>query len=331
MPGELRSILGSLIGVLPCLLVQSARAQGVDLFRTTPTFDVGEGPAAIVTCDLNQDGRPDVVTANELFDDIAVLLNDGAGGFFTQVRFGVGPTPVDLVCVDLDNDGKLDVATVNAGDWPVTILRGNGDGTFAVETARLQFDFYSDPTALAVGRLDGDDSIDIVVVSVSDMAFLFGPPNFGSPPVYDIIVEYGGADVVAIADVDDDHINDLVTARRLFWGIGDGRFLRTNLQNTYESSVTTANIDNDAHLDLLLSGPSRINLFRGLGSRTFAAATQIEIGLRLSQAAVADLDGDARLDILTTNEAANDDHPTGSVRRRSRLDGILSFYYREAA
>ena len=62
MAGELRSVPGFLLVVFLCLPVQPARAQGVDLFRTTPTFDVGDGPTAIVTCDLNQDGRPDVVT-----------------------------------------------------------------------------------------------------------------------------------------------------------------------------------------------------------------------------------------------------------------------------
>ena len=34
--------------------ILAATAQEPDLFRTTPTFDVGDGPAAIVSCDLNQ-------------------------------------------------------------------------------------------------------------------------------------------------------------------------------------------------------------------------------------------------------------------------------------
>ena len=43
-----------------CLLMFSQRglAQDMDLFQTTPTFSVGRGPAAIVTCDLNEDGFP---------------------------------------------------------------------------------------------------------------------------------------------------------------------------------------------------------------------------------------------------------------------------------
>ena len=66
--------------------VSVAQAQDPDLFRPTPIFAVGNGPPAIVSCDLNEDGIPDVLTANEALDEVAVLLSDGLDGFWPQVR-----------------------------------------------------------------------------------------------------------------------------------------------------------------------------------------------------------------------------------------------------
>lgn len=93
--GLRRRIKALVVPVLAATIL-TALAHEIDLFWTTPAYDVGDGSTAIASCDLNQDGRPDVVTSNGLFGDSAVLLNDKAGSFFPQVRFGVELTPGDL-------------------------------------------------------------------------------------------------------------------------------------------------------------------------------------------------------------------------------------------
>ena len=143
-------IMCFVILVATAIRTQYIDAGETELFRTTPVFGVGQGPTAIVSCDLNKDGIQDVVTANQTFNDIAVLLSDGMGGFRPQVRFGVGGSPRDLECVDLDGDGNLDVVTVNSNST-ASILRGNGDGTFMV--GALSVSVISAPLSLAVGLL----------------------------------------------------------------------------------------------------------------------------------------------------------------------------------
>ena len=60
------------------LAAGTATAQEPDLFRTTPAFDVGDGPTNVVSCDLNEDGLPDVVTADKTFNDVAVIAAQSA-------------------------------------------------------------------------------------------------------------------------------------------------------------------------------------------------------------------------------------------------------------
>ena len=307
MNARLRRRIESLVVSVIVVSMRSAVAQEVDLFRTTPAYDVGDGPTAIVSCDLNQDGWPDVVTANELFDDIAVLLNDQAGSFFPQVRFGVGPAPIDLACVDLDNDEKLDVVTLNSGADTLSILRGNGDGTFAVATITISLPVNGSVKAIAVGRLDGDDSADIVVVADEKHVLLFGPPGFDTPKTYTIVHEPLGSDVVNIADLDGDEKLDVVTEAWVAWGNGDRSFDVDPLNIlAIATSIVAGHMNGDSNLDLLYSTLDDVRILRGLGSRSFAGFVSVDVGPGASQLKVRDVNGDGRIDILTSNQDTND-------------------------
>src|SRR5690606_31464990 len=81
-----------------------------------------------------------------------------------------------VALADLDRDGALDlVLTFADGTDRVEVRRGNGDGTFAAPTtAPIGAD--TDPTALALGDLDGDGVLDAVVTEVAAGAvrMLFG-------------------------------------------------------------------------------------------------------------------------------------------------------------
>src|SRR6478672_6695960 len=94
---------------------------------------VGKGPGSVALADFNSDGKPDLVTANELSGDASVLLGNGKDGFSPAPGspFPAGPNPNDLAVGDLNRDGRLDLAFANHETQHLTVLLGDGKGRFA--------------------------------------------------------------------------------------------------------------------------------------------------------------------------------------------------------
>lgn len=102
-------------------------------FARDAVVDVdGTCPLDVALADVNRDGHPDVITANNASDDVSVLAGDGAGGFQPAAAFspfdvgGSGPTAVAVA--DLNHDGRPDVVTANFssndfGDVSVLLAR----------------------------------------------------------------------------------------------------------------------------------------------------------------------------------------------------------------
>lgn len=101
-----------------------------DGFADQLLFPVGKRPGAVAVGDINGDGRPDVVVANESPDappgTVSVLLNRGGTpfeGFDEQLEFIVGSGPRDIALADFDGDGWLDVVTANHDSDNLSLLR----------------------------------------------------------------------------------------------------------------------------------------------------------------------------------------------------------------
>ena len=109
---------------------------GDGTFAAEPSFAVGKSPVSVVVAkgvtDLNGDGKPDLVTANQGSNDVSVLLGLGDGTFAAEQRFAVGvsASPTSVAVADLNGDGIPDLAITDKQFSAVTILLGGDDGTF---------------------------------------------------------------------------------------------------------------------------------------------------------------------------------------------------------
>ena len=106
---------------------------------STDNTDLGGGsPVAIVTGDFNQDGKPDLATANAGSSNVSILLGDGIGGFSAStVGIDGGLEPTSLTVQDFNLDGSPDLATRNSLSQNETILLGDGLGEFLATTIEL--------------------------------------------------------------------------------------------------------------------------------------------------------------------------------------------------
>src|SRR5262249_29455325 len=104
---------------------------------TTPSFagpysyPVGTTPVAVAAVEVNGDGRPDLLGANQGSNTVAVLLNQTAAGasipsFAAATSFSVGTLPRSVAAADVNGDGLPDLLVANQGSNTVSVLLNTG-------------------------------------------------------------------------------------------------------------------------------------------------------------------------------------------------------------
>jgi len=102
--------------------VLSGRGDGT--FRKPILSSTGEGtnPYSLAIADFNQDGVPDVVTANFVSSTASVLLGIGSGAFEIPINAGpVGNSTYGVTAGNFNADMKPDFATANANTNNITV------------------------------------------------------------------------------------------------------------------------------------------------------------------------------------------------------------------
>ena len=154
---------------------------GNGTFQTAVTYSSGGvGAESVAVADMNGDGKPDLLVADNCIGigpcakgrtaGVGVLLGNGDGTFKPAVTHSSGSgSPIYSIAVaDVNSDGKLDLLLPNAWDATVGVLLGNGDGTFQTAVTygsggvpSAQFE------AVAVADVNGDGKPDLIVTSDS--------------------------------------------------------------------------------------------------------------------------------------------------------------------
>jgi hypothetical protein len=323
------------------LLNTTAPGSTTASFAAQQTFATGSSPISVAAADLNGDGKPDLVVANELDNTVSVMLNTTAPGatipsFAAQKTFATGSSPGGVAVADLNGDGRTDLAVANVNDNTVSVLLnttapGAISPSFAVQET---FATGTNPEFVAVADFNGDGKPDLVVTNANDdnVSVLLNTTAAGaSAPTFaaqETFFTGQGAASVAVADLNGDGKPDLIVADAisdlisvLLNTMAPGASIPSfSAQETFATgsepfSVAVADFNGDGKPDLVVTNdssnhPNTVSVL--LNTRvpiiiipSFAAQQTFATGPGPRSVAVADVNGDGKPDLVVTNEGAN--------------------------
>lgn len=251
------------------LLGQAAAYPQPLSFRPPVHFRVGTAPIHIAIADVNKDGIPDIVVANNGSNTLTVFIGTGRGSFKEAKGspYPAGQSPNDIGLVDFNGDGILDVAMPNHSVKFVTVLLGDGKGAFSFAPGS-PFGVTSTPHphGIAVADFNRDGKLDIAVDSWGENKVLVmfgnGDGSFVTPGVkFD--VGQAPYERLRSADFNEDGNPDIITSNwegssvSVLLGDGRGGFSLAGGENVpvpgSPFGIAVGDFNDDHHADIAIA------------------------------------------------------------------------------
>ena len=279
---------------IPDIVVANYTVGSISVFRNTSVigninianfvrkdFTSGTGATFISVADLDNDGKQDVIVANQGENTLSIFKNISTSGnisFNSPVKIATPATPIGIGIGDFDKNGWLDIATANHGNGTVSIFTNKGIfNSISTSNFNPRFGLITglNPITIDVADMDGDSKSDIVVGNYGSNSISIFKNNYISGALatssFSTKLDFNAGNkpgYVKLGDMDGDSKLDVVV-------LAEGNNSVGILRNTSTSGV--------------------------LSSASFASRVNFNTGITPYYISVGDLTGNGKLDILVTN------------------------------
>jgi len=276
--------------------------------------------------DFDGDGALDLVSANNGAPSRLYLNNGGADPFNGAIGIDLagGNSAFSMAAGDIDGDRDLDLVIGACCSVPLRVMLNNGTADPFNGVAPLTYPSF-DAKALSLGDLDGDGDLDLVQSGEEGQGTQVRLNNGTTDPFGGVVAMQLGSDVAshqrnAVGDVDGDgDLDVLVGGTQLILYTNNGTtdpfngvsetFIQTgDGQGTVGLSVS--DVDADGDLDLVRTSyfiVPKVYLNNGTADpyQGVAPVNMSFLSTDSRSTAVADINGDGKLDVVTGNTDFN--------------------------
>jgi hypothetical protein len=280
--------------------------------------------------------------------EVSVLAQFDESTLANRVDFSTGGGLATVGIADLTGDGKLDLVVGSLGTETLYIFPNTSEigsinsGSFS---SYISFGSAGGPHSVAIGDLDGDGKLDLVVANERANNILifrnvhtntaFGPASLDSPLSFSV---GSSPRFVTLGDLDGDGKPDIIVAntgsgtcsifRNTSTGSGISFAARVDLSlvaGSYSIAVGDLNGDGKPELVVANTTGSTISVFintsvvGSIGTDSFQTRIEFNVGSGPFAAAIEDFDRDGKPDIAVANANVN----TVSILRSTVSAGII--------
>jgi hypothetical protein len=337
----------------PDMLVANYTAGSISVFRNTSgigninvanfvrqDFTSGTGATFISVADLDNDGKQDVIVANQGENTLSIFKNISTSGnisFNSPVKIATPSTPIGIGIGDFDKNGWLDIVTANHGNSTVSIFTNKGIfNAISTNNFNPRFGLITglNPITIDVADIDGDSKSDIVVGNYGSNSISIFKNNYISGTLatssFSTKLDFNAGNkpgYVKLGDMDGDSKLDIVVLAEGTNSVGILRNISTAGVLTSASFASRVNFNTgitpyyisvgdltgNGKLDILVTnfGDGTATVWQNkatpgnITSASFFKRLNFNVGTKPYAGLLADIDGDAKTDILVTNTGSN--------------------------